>query len=96
MAVKITCINKDQGDHYDPHLAISHLSWINEKTYQTGKNTRIEMVDFIEKGGVAYVKDIYGRIAYLVVRASRFGNKYVKTVSDGRETNNLLFLKECL
>lgn len=97
MSVRIRCINKDNGDHYDPHEAITYLGWINESTNQTGKSTRLEMVDFIEKqSGQAYVKDVYGKIAYLVVRVSRFNNKYVKTVADGRETNNLLALMECV
>lgn len=95
MSVKITCINKDNGDHLDPHEAITHLGWINESTKKSGKCTRLDMVDFLEKGNSAYVKDVWGNIVYLVVRISRFGNKFVKTVADGRETNNLLSLVEC-
>ena len=95
MSVRITCINKDNGDHYDPHEAITFLGWLEESTNKIGKNTRLEMVEFIEDGGQAYVKDSYGSIAYLVVRISRGGNKYVKTVADERETNNLLELPEC-
>jgi hypothetical protein len=95
MSVKITCINKDRGDHYDPHLGITHLGWLNESTRAQGKSTRSQMIEFIEGGGIAYVKDRFGKIARLVVRISRFGNKYVKTVADNRETNNLLELMEC-
>lgn len=95
MSVRITCINKDGGNHYDPHEAISHLGWIDEITKKAGKATRMQMVDFLEKGGSAYVKDFWGNLTYLVIRISRFGNKYVKTVADGRETNNLLELVEC-
>ena len=95
MSVKITCINKDYGDHYDPHEAITHLGWINESTNSAGKSTRQEIVDFIENGNTAYTKDTQGNIAYLVVRISRFGNKFVKTLADGRDTNNLLELMEC-
>jgi hypothetical protein len=97
MSVKITCINKDGGDHYDPHLAITDLGWVNEKTNAKGKSTLSEMIKWIENdSGVAYTKDAYGKLAYLVVRVSRYGNKYVRTVADGRDTNNLLELKECL
>jgi hypothetical protein len=95
MAVKITCINKDNGDHYDPHEAITHLGWINESNGNTGKSTRAEMVKFLEDGNNAYTKDNAGNVAYLVVRVSRSGNKYVKTVADGKETDNLLYLIEC-
>jgi len=54
------------------------------------------MVDFIEKGNKAYTKDSSGNKAYLVVRISHSGNKYVKTVADGTETDNLLHLPECI
>jgi len=95
MSVKITCINKDNGDHYDPHQAITHLGWIDESTGKTGKSTRLEIVDFIEKGNSAYVEDSYGNRAYLVVRV-RGNNKYVQTQADGKLTNNLLELPECV
>lgn len=95
MSVRITCINKDFGDHYDSHEAISHLGWVDESNQKTGKSTRVEMVKFIEGGGQAYTKDSFGNVAYLVVRVSRSGNKYVKTISDGKETDNLLYLVEC-
>lgn len=95
MSVKITCINKDNGDHYDQHLAITYLGWINESTNERGKSRRLQMVSFIDGGGSAYVKDRYGNVAKLIVKISPAGNKYVKTVADGRETNNLLELPEC-
>lgn len=95
MSVRITCINKDNGDHYDPHEAITHLGWIDESTNKIGKSTRMEVVEFLEQGNKAYVRDSRSNIAYLVVRISRFGNKFVKTVADGKETNNLLQLVEC-
>lgn len=95
MSIRIVCINKDNGDHYDPHLAITHLGWIEDETEKRGKSTRLQIVDFIEKGNYAYVKDSYGNIAKLIVKVSFAGNKYVKTISDGKETNNLLALSEC-
>jgi len=95
MAVKITCINKDNGNHYDPHEAITHLGWIDESNGKMGKSTRAEMVKFLKDGNRAYTKDSAGNVAYLVVRVSRSGNEYVKTVADGKETDNLLYLVEC-
>jgi hypothetical protein len=97
MAVRINCINKDNGNHYDPHEAITDLGWIDESSGERGKTSRLTMVKFIEiDRGQAYVTDAYGNKAYLVVRESPWGNKYVKTIADGRETNNLLALSECL
>lgn len=95
MAVRITCIRKDGGDHYDPHEAIQELGWMNESTGAWGISTLAQMVAFLEGNGAAYVKDAFGRMAYLVVRISRYRNKYVKTIADNRETDNLLYLSEC-
>lgn len=95
MSIRIHCINKDNGHHEDPHEAITYLGWIDESGSKSGKSTRLEVVKFIEDGGKAYVKDDFGNIAYLIVKISRFGNKFVKTKADGVETNNLLKLLEC-
>jgi hypothetical protein len=98
MAVRITCINKDNGNHYNRHEAIEKLGWVDENdSTSKGRCTRLEMVKFLEEdGGSAYVS-AGGKKAYLVVKISSFSNrKYVQTVADGRETNNLLELPECL
>ena len=42
--VRITCINKDNGDHYDPHEAITHLGWTNESNGKTGKTDKAGMI----------------------------------------------------
>lgn len=94
MSVRITCINKDGGNHYNQHEAIEKLGWIDEASGKRGISTRLEMVDFIEKGGSAYVER-GGKKAYLIVKRSISGNKFVQTIADGRETNNLLELSEC-
>lgn len=95
MSVKITCIKKDNGNHYNQHEAIESLGWINESTNETGHSTRLEVVEFIEKkNGQAYVEK-GGKKVYLDVRTSASGNKYVQTIADGKLTNNLLELPEC-
>ncbi|OGZ64539.1 MAG: hypothetical protein A3A98_03195 [Candidatus Staskawiczbacteria bacterium RIFCSPLOWO2_01_FULL_40_39] len=95
MAVRITCIKKDNGHHFNPHEAIESLRWWNESDGDRGICTRLEMVKFLEGKGVAYVKDVYGNKAYLFVRESANGNKFVQTHADGKITNNLLQLPEC-
>lgn len=95
MSIRITCINKDNGDHYDSHEAIESLGWVNEQTNASGKWTRLQMVSFIEEGNNAYVKNTLGKTAYLAVRVSRVGNKFVQTHADGVWNNNLLALPEC-
>jgi len=39
MAIRITCINKDNGIHENPNVAITHLGWKNEQTGKTGRST---------------------------------------------------------
>ena len=95
MTVRIICINKDNGNHHNPHEAIAYLGWMNESTGQRGKSSRLEMVKFILSGNTAYVTDRYGNKAYLYVRTSVLGNKYVQTYADGTPTDNLLELPEC-
>lgn len=95
MAVQIICINKDGGDHHDPHEAVSHYGWINEQNGKRGKNDRRSMVAWVKEGNQAYVKDGYGNTAYCEVRQSAHGTEFLQTVSDGRFTNNLLELPEC-
>jgi hypothetical protein len=96
MAVKIVCVNKDRGNHMNPHEAITNLGWVNEQTRASGNSTKAQMIEFLERqGGTAYTRDDYNRIAYLVVRTSVLGNKFVKTIADGIESDNLLFLDEC-
>lgn len=97
MSVRITCINKDGGNHENPYVAISHLGWVNEQTRENGKSTRLEMYDFIKnKNGVAYVVDQRdGSKAYLETRTSASGTKYVRTESNDTGRDNLLELPEC-
>jgi len=96
MSVRITCINKDNGNHDNPHEAIEKFGWLNESTGERDICTRLAMVEFIEKkNGVAYVVDRYGNKAYLYVRTSVKGNKYVQTIADNKYSDNLLALPEC-
>jgi len=95
MSVKITCIKKSNGDHENPYVAITSMNWINEADSKTGTSTRIEMYDFVNGGGEAYVKDAVGNKAKLVARTTDKGTKYVKTVADDVKSDNLLKLNEC-
>lgn len=96
MAVKIRCVNKPSGNIHDPHEAISDYGWIDEKDGKTGISTREEIVNWIKnKNGQAYVKDIYGNIAYCYVRKSVNGTEFLQTYTDGKYTDNLLSLPSC-
>ena len=96
MTVRITCINKDGGNHENPHVAISYLGWIEDGTGKTDKSTRIEMYDWIkDKGGKAYVRDANGNTAWVGTAETARGTKYVRTYRDSTWTDNLLALPEC-
>lgn len=94
MSARIICINKDGGNHYDPHMGITHFGWKNDDDQQSGVATRSEMIKFIENGGDAYVRDRYGDVARLEVM-TRNGVKYVRTIPDRTKADNLLTLTEC-
>jgi hypothetical protein len=97
MAIRITCINKSDGYHDDPHHAIENLGWSNEETGKTGKNTRLEIYDWIKnEKGVAYVRDSRNNKAYVGTRENANGTNYLQTYADKVWTDNLLALPECL
>lgn len=95
MAIKITCIKKAGGNHENPYVAISSLTWLNDATNATGTSTRDTMHDWVNEGGHAYVQDLYGNKAKLIAETSPRGTKYVKTVRDNVQSDNLLKLPEC-
>jgi hypothetical protein len=96
MAIRITCINKSGGYHADPHHAIENLGWINEDSGKTGKNTRLEIYDWIAKEqGIAYVRDGRNNKAQVGTRENANGTRYLQTYADQVWTDNLLALPEC-
>jgi hypothetical protein len=56
MPVRITWISKAHGDREDPHVAISDLGWVEDGTNKLGRTNRIEMHDWVKRGGRAYVR----------------------------------------
>jgi hypothetical protein len=96
MAIRITCINKDAGNHENPHTAISYLGWLEDGTGKSGKMARLDLYNWIkDKGGVAYVQDGFGNKVSVKTAVTSNGTKYVRTYSDNTPTDNLLKLPEC-
>lgn len=96
MPIRITCISKADGDHDNPHVAISELRWVDEGTGETGRATRVEMYDWIKfQAGQAFVRDALGNVAWVGTAESAYGTKYVRTYRDQTWTDNLLALPEC-
>ena len=94
MAIKITCINKDNGNHENPNLAITHLGWINEADNSKGKNTRLEIYNWIKNdGGYGYVEKNGNKVKVITAETAS-GTKYLKTEADSTTVNNLLSLPE--
>ena len=95
MAVRITCINKSNGYHEDPHHAISDLGWTEDGTGKSGKSSRQQVYDWIKQGGAAYVRDAKGNQAFVGTREHANGTKFLQTHADQVWTDNLLALPEC-
>lgn len=97
MSVRIICIKKDGGNHYNPYEAISEFGWIEEPTNKSGIVNLPEMIKFLEEDkGEAYVINRFDPSdrAYLYVN-QRNGKKFVQTYADGQWNDNLLQLPEC-
>ena len=96
MAVRITCITKDNGNHENPHTAIQSLGWLEDGTSKKGTSTRLEMYDWVKnQSGDAYVRDGSGNTVRAGTAESSRGTKYVRTYRDNTWTDNLLALPEC-
>jgi len=94
MAIEITGIRKP-GGAWNTAEAISHYRWVEDGTANRGITDRLTVVDWLEHRGItAYVADNSQQV-WCEVRQNQHGTKFLQTVADGRETNNLLSLPEC-
>ena len=90
MTIRFTHIRQSGGT---AHEHIVRLWWTNPATGKTGDNTRAENVSWIEnENGKAYVEDVTGHRADVLVITPSYGEKYLRTYADGRWTDNLLAL----
>lgn len=90
---EIKCINKT--DRFDPHERITAIGGVNHDG-TTWKLSQEEAIKQIKAGKYSFfVNKGYQQVDVIVAR-SRFGNEYIKTVSDGEQPNNLLSLYECV
>ena len=89
---EIKCINKQVRPN--PHERITHVGGQEDKQW---KITQQQAINYIENGEwLFWVKPPgFKESVWVVVATSLYGNKYVKTASDGQNENNLLSLPEC-
>lgn len=91
--IEIKCINK--RDRPNIHERILNVGGYTDKAWKISQEAAISHIENDEWG--FYVGDTRnkGTSVWVVVRESRFGNKYLTTEADGESQNNLLSLPEC-
>lgn len=89
---RISCINKARRDDLMP---IQYVGGIHPDGRPWKLSLRQAIAE-VENGHGFYVEQPEGDRVEVVVAVSRFGHKYLKTVADGDDPNNLLALPECL
>lgn len=91
MAIRVECVNKT--DRYDPHDRIRNIGGRNGDSTRW-KLTQEDAIAGIESSKWDFYVSVNGQ-AVTVIVATRLGRKYLKTVADGEQPNNLLSLPEC-
>jgi hypothetical protein len=89
--VRISCISKSPRS--DPYTRISEIGGVaNNQVWRLPLNQAIQAV---QGGRRFFVERPAGDRVDVVIATSQHGNKYLKTIADGDEPNNLLALPEC-
>jgi len=91
--VQVRCINK--RNRLSPHERIQNIGGVNPDGTRW-KLSEEQAIQGIEQGKWNfYVERPIGDRVAVVIALSAFGNKYLKTMADGEQPNNLLSLPEC-
>lgn len=90
---EIKCINKTNRDN--PHERIRAIGGVNNDGSRW-KLSQEAAIKYIKQGKYTFYVSQNGQTVDVVVAKSRFGNEYIKTISDGEQPNNLLSLYECI
>ncbi len=90
---RIDCINKPNRDSRHEH--ITHVGGPNPEGTGRWKDPVPNVVRMIESKAHRFYTNEGGVSAWVDVRTSAAGNKYLQTRADGVFNDNLLALKEC-
>jgi hypothetical protein len=90
-SVEISCVNKQPRQ--DPHERISYVGGLNPDGTRW-KLSLDQAIQGIESGKWAFWTKGGGKKANVII-AVHNGRKYLKTVADGAQPDNLLALTEC-
>ena len=92
-SVQISCIVKT--DRTNPHERIHSVGGVNADGTRW-KLAEDQAILYIENGTYQfYVERPVGQRVAVVIAKSQWGNKYLKTIADGEQPNNLLALPTC-
>lgn len=89
---EVLCVNK--SDRYNPHERITHIGGKNSEV-ERWRLTQEAAIEGIESGKWSFYVRKAGQTVDVVVAKSQYGHKYLKTVADGVQPDNLLSLPEC-
>jgi hypothetical protein len=90
---RIDCVNKP--DRNSPHEHITHVGGPKPDGSGRWKDPTSNVVALIESGNHRFYTSEGGVTAWVGVRTSAAGHKFLQTYADKVWTNNLLALKEC-
>ena len=90
--VEIKCINKT--NRFDAHDRIHSVGGVNPDGTRWKLN-QSQAIAGIEAGQYAFFVRQQGLVVRVVVAVSRYGHRYMKTVADNEQPDNLLSLPEC-
>jgi hypothetical protein len=90
---QIDCINKPNRNSAHEH--ITHVGGPNPDSSGRWKDTVPNIVRHIEQKTHRFFTSEGGAVAWVGVRTSAAGNKFLQTYADGIWKDNLLALKEC-
>lgn len=89
---RISCINKPDRDNR--HERITHVGGL-QADGSRWHDTVINVIRLIEAKQHSFYTQEGGRTAWIGVRTSAAGHKYIQTHADGQWSDNLLALREC-